>query len=372
MSDMINAINMANQAISQAASLQAAAKSNKKTNETNLQIMRETNDANRELAQMQNDWNYKMWQESNEYNSPASQIRLLREAGLNPNLYQNQGATSQPITSADLATDRVGAPMESMRDAYLSWFGLGSANYNSALAMDLQRDQLELEKLRVKNETAKATSEISVNDTLRALNLANVDLTEDKRKEIQQTLKESEQRIAESSERIRSMIQAGELTQKEIDYFDSDKAWQYAQHQVSISNGYKDLEVKASQIGLNEKERDRAEVLIYQECVKTLLYGQNFDLNKVTKEMLENDKEYQKAMNEHKLDTWWIDYGFDKVNTLFNWVTDAATLYYTKGVSGVFNHRTPRGSTSGSHPSSPQSYGNIIDSYDSQADFLGR
>ena len=49
---------------------------------------------NLNLARMQNQWNIDQWNRENEYNKPTNQRKLLREAGLNPDLYYADGAGS--------------------------------------------------------------------------------------------------------------------------------------------------------------------------------------------------------------------------------------------------------------------------------------
>lgn len=56
-----------------------------------------------ELQEAQNAWNYKMWQEANRYNSPSNQMQLLKDAGINPNIYDANGNLSQAseLTASD-------------------------------------------------------------------------------------------------------------------------------------------------------------------------------------------------------------------------------------------------------------------------------
>ena len=42
------------------------------------------------MQALQNSYNTRMWHMSNEYNSPANQMRLMKDAGLNPNLAYGQ------------------------------------------------------------------------------------------------------------------------------------------------------------------------------------------------------------------------------------------------------------------------------------------
>lgn len=69
------------------------------TNSQNRRSVEETNRLNYQMQQQQNAWNERMWHMYNEYNTPANQIKRLKEAGLNPNLlYGNpsQGTSSAP------------------------------------------------------------------------------------------------------------------------------------------------------------------------------------------------------------------------------------------------------------------------------------
>lgn len=73
-------------------------------NAAQAQITFGTNQANQILAKQQNDWNIEQWNRQNEYNSPANQVKLMQDAGLNPNSWTNAGSTAGAITSADMAT----------------------------------------------------------------------------------------------------------------------------------------------------------------------------------------------------------------------------------------------------------------------------
>lgn len=82
---------------------QTALKGQREANDTNLQINRETNQTNMQLAEKQNQWNIDQWNRENEYNSPANQMRLYQNAGLNPNLVTGDFVPANSIQSAELA-----------------------------------------------------------------------------------------------------------------------------------------------------------------------------------------------------------------------------------------------------------------------------
>lgn len=73
------------------------------TNQTNIKLQRETNAANLSLAEKQNQWNIEQWNRENQYNSPANQMKLYREAGLNPVLAQGSFSPATQLQSAELA-----------------------------------------------------------------------------------------------------------------------------------------------------------------------------------------------------------------------------------------------------------------------------
>lgn len=56
----------------------------RETNDLNAQLVREANAANRANLEYQNAFNLDMWNKQNEYNSPANQLKMYKQAGINP------------------------------------------------------------------------------------------------------------------------------------------------------------------------------------------------------------------------------------------------------------------------------------------------
>lgn len=121
--------------------------SNKRTNETNLQIARETNMANAALAEKQNEWNIAQWHRQNAYNSPSNQRQLLLAAGFNPNLYSGNGSTADSLVSAPLANQEA-ATVNPLPAGLFSDVDL------------LEPLRLELEKKRLESDIKKADAEV--------------------------------------------------------------------------------------------------------------------------------------------------------------------------------------------------------------------
>ena len=75
----------------------AQAEENQKTREYNLN-----------LAKMQNQWNLDQWNRENEYNTPKAQMQRLADAGLNPDLFYQNGVSG--MTAASSPSMSAGAP----------------------------------------------------------------------------------------------------------------------------------------------------------------------------------------------------------------------------------------------------------------------
>lgn len=62
-----------------------------------------------QLQKMQNDFNVDMWNRTNAYNAPTNQLRLLKEAGLNPAMYQ----AAQQTPASEVTASDASSPMNS-------------------------------------------------------------------------------------------------------------------------------------------------------------------------------------------------------------------------------------------------------------------
>lgn len=93
-------ITAAGSALAGGASAAASGKLNKKTMAFNREEASKQRLWNEAMADKQNAWNYEMWMKQNEYNSPESQVKRLRDAGLNPLYYGLDGTSAGEITAA--------------------------------------------------------------------------------------------------------------------------------------------------------------------------------------------------------------------------------------------------------------------------------
>lgn len=93
------------------------------------------------LMQSQNQWNLARWREANVYNSPANQLKLIQEAGINPALFDMAG--QQP--ASEVTSSEASVPYDSQaRHAY---DGLGLNQLGNGVIQALQVDAL-IAKLR--------------------------------------------------------------------------------------------------------------------------------------------------------------------------------------------------------------------------------
>lgn len=114
----------------------------KDLNAQNLAFAREQMQYQSEEADKARSWQEKMWNEQNRYNSPSNQLKLMREAGINPNLFDTSvigasSAGSSPSPSSIGAPSLVNPSMSSKMSSITSALEL------SIQQEDLRRKQLE-------------------------------------------------------------------------------------------------------------------------------------------------------------------------------------------------------------------------------------
>ena len=134
-----------------------------------LNAQNATNALNVSLAKYQNDWNLQQWQREMEWNAPSNQLRLLMEAGLNPNIF-GQGLAGNMRTQAPQSAD-----MSVAGDFYQSQEQAKMANVASLLGSlgdqvgglydkVLQQKQLGLASDRLELDRQEAKSRIILNN----------------------------------------------------------------------------------------------------------------------------------------------------------------------------------------------------------------
>lgn len=135
---------------------------NKQANRANQQIASNTNATNIQLAREQQAYQYKMWKENNAYNTPANQIKRLRDAGINPAFALGQVATgnsTSPAQSPEMANQQIGSPMTSFDPSpYTQQFSNSAVNFYNAqtqrMAVESQMSLNEQQRFKMQHEQA--------------------------------------------------------------------------------------------------------------------------------------------------------------------------------------------------------------------------
>lgn len=126
------------------------------------------NETNIQLARENRDWQEKMWSLNNEYNTPANQMKRIKEAGLNPNLMYGQGTVGNSSSPASgVSSPRIDPVnyfqgLTGIQDAYLKM--------QQAKLLEAQRKKVEgstvpndtyLEGFRAKTDQMKQAVEVA-------------------------------------------------------------------------------------------------------------------------------------------------------------------------------------------------------------------
>ena len=177
------------------------------TNATNRAIAQETNAANAALAQQQNEWNLEQWNRENEYNSPANQVALLEQAGLNGLGYDTSSSTSSHLESAQLANQQVGSPMvgATMQPTDYSWL------------TDLSQNMANVSKTNAETENIHQNTKLG--QQLYAFNEENFGLLLDEKQ-----LSNNAQRMANDMTRDTSWSLRGSAHAYMKDYYNTQKS----------------------------------------------------------------------------------------------------------------------------------------------------
>lgn len=231
---------------------------NDNNNAVNASIARMNNEANMELAKYNAQWqqeenqrvfdrNVMMWNMQNSYNSPASQMRRLNDAGLNPMLVYGNGSVVGNTTSNVPQLDAAKMPQvhltaPEMR-AYTGW-NLGSFDpIGEIMSYYLQKGQLDIQNATVSNIEADTISKLASADTTKWK------LGYDK--ELSDTM------MSYQREMLNNLQKRNTLLNQDISLFDYKKAAQemdllLKQEGVKLNRlQQQELEVRTKQLALN-------------------------------------------------------------------------------------------------------------------------
>ena len=140
----------------------------------NQQAQQQAMNFNSSEAEKQRIYEKEMWQKSNDYNSPANQLRLLQEAGYNPNLFDasiagsvNAGvgasASSSPLSAPSASSPMASSPIMPNPAMVASQIRLANAQASKAESeVKLSNVQSERVKELLKGELSLQNVQISL------------------------------------------------------------------------------------------------------------------------------------------------------------------------------------------------------------------
>lgn len=176
----------------------AQAAENQKTREYNLN-----------LAKMQNQWNLEQWNRENEYNTPKAQMQRLADAGLNPDLFYQNGVSG--MTAASSPSMTAGAPATPQDMSALGQKKTVGQALNEGLQSALIGSQI-----RLTNAQADKTEEEAEGQGIKNSNIFDMD-----RAQIENLLKDSDlkdKQIDEISENVNVLKAKVEEVRENVEY----------------------------------------------------------------------------------------------------------------------------------------------------------
>lgn len=183
-----------------------------KANNAQWELQQAQIDAQKELQTSQNAWNEQMWNKNNEYNSPANQMKLYRDAGLNPAFFMGQGnsVSGSPAASSSISAPSVPQPAD-------NYSGVGSALGN--MGSDFLNAMLTESVINKNNKEAGLTdTEIEFNQKTMGFRVKQQELlnglTTDQRNELQERV--NKLKADTHAVRIQSMLTDAQKEQQEI------------------------------------------------------------------------------------------------------------------------------------------------------------
>lgn len=234
-----------------------------------VEVQNATNALNVALAYQQNQWNLDQWEREKEWNSPANQLRLLQEAGLNP-LYYGQGLGSNSRTQAPQSADLsvAGDFYQSQEQAKMANVAslLGSLGEQTAGIFDqvLQRKQLGLAYDRLDIERNEAKSRIILNysksDETKASTrslLKGLDVSD-------ATIRSLDQKVAESQYYCRVLDQDFRNGKIQADFLEKTFGSRVARERLQNR-------LMSAQTGLTEEQAELVANQVLTEIEKTKL-----------------------------------------------------------------------------------------------------
>lgn len=232
-----------------------------------------TNALNVSLAKYQNQWNLQQWEREMAYNSPANQLKLLQEAGLNPLFYGQglgQGSHTQAPQSADMSV--AANSIQSQEQARIANIVAAISGLGESADRFIKNKELQLAGTRLEQDIQESRSRI-------VQNYAGEELTKAQTRSVlagipvqEATFKKINAEIAQiraNVDNINEQVRAGKLNNDFLEktfatrVFKLDLDNEYLKR--SIDNTIKDTLLKGKQIDLSDLEQELKRIVTENE-----------------------------------------------------------------------------------------------------------
>lgn len=219
-----------------------------------LQAVRETNETNLRLAQEQRDWDLEQWNRENEYNSASAQLARWQQAGFSPHSFLGVGSPGEAaaLQSPDMANQVAPPDMSGYAHSFAQSIQSGIKGVLDWKQLDLEQEQLNLNKERLANETSVAEAQVNHYNAMTDEAKANVKFIEEQAKfteqqrylsnaQLEKVWQEFEQ-SAKLFPHVFGKVEA-EAKQKALDYLFSKQTYDKAVEQVALNTGKTKAEI---------------------------------------------------------------------------------------------------------------------------------
>lgn len=302
-----------------------------------------TNDMNYQLAKEQNDWNLEQWYREAEYNSAEQMVQRLKDAGLNPNLYNGDGNQSGHIESADLANAQSPGPYVNPVDNF-------SNVANAALGMLDRAQKVYDQKIQTdlaQNQIRKTDSDIS----LQGFQMLNVkadselksetkSMLRKQQEQIDETITKTRAEVGEINERVNTLKSQGALNKAQEEYYQQENVRRNVQTNQDVKESVARIQEMFSRIVNNETQSQYLAEQTGNIIIDRVLKGQQVDMNSIQIDLMNSNKDYQKALNDfnekHMNSRYYLEMisGYGQVITDgINATCNAIGTYYTAGLN---------------------------------------
>lgn len=265
------------------------------------------NRTNKKLAQEQNKYNYNLWKEQNQYNLPSEQVKRLKDAGINPNMYMSQVVSTNRADAAAPSANL--ANQESVLDS-----GTASSLGSSLMDYEVNQENAESNRITAEANAQNADTQRAAQQAEAAMINSNIEVNNENKKKIQsEVLNLGEQnKILKKNWEILDEQQKQAVIKTARDKIEKDLYEQYGEKQIAA-----DIKLKLSQANLNVSQEKLNDVtrrlaplyasVAQQQADAAMLNAEsgfmNTQVNMAQYEVMAKkvDAEIQKMVSEGKL-----------------------------------------------------------------------